>query len=139
MKIQENYYYRLDNLKDVKVIWKRYDKACIIEVGVEYPSAIVDVDRLSGIELTEKKLKLFDFNLHKDVFSIPINDSWHIIELYENADDTDNLFVGYLTNQEIEDNSSEPIFLNYINFVHQIQNLYFALTGKELVVSDAVS
>ena len=26
-----------------------------------------------------------------------------------------------------------------INYVHELQNLYFALTGKELVVFDAVS
>jgi hypothetical protein len=30
-------------------------------------------------------------------------------------------------------------YLNNVEFVHQLQNLYFALTAKELVVSDAVS
>ena len=29
--------------------------------------------------------------------------------------------------------------LKHIQYVHQLQNLYFALTGEELVVSDAVS
>jgi hypothetical protein len=30
-------------------------------------------------------------------------------------------------------------YLNNVEYVHQLQNLYFALTGEELVVSDAVS
>ena len=61
IKVQENYFYKLDNSKDVKVIWKKYDKANILEIGIEYPTAIVDLDRFSGIPITEKWLKDFGY------------------------------------------------------------------------------
>ena len=64
MKIQENYFYKLDDLKEVKVIWKKYDKANILEIGVEYPTAIVDLDRFSGIELNEEWLLKFGFEFN---------------------------------------------------------------------------
>ena len=139
MKIQENYFYRLDNLKDVKVIWKKYDKANILEIGIEYPTAIVDLDRLSGIELNEELLLKFGFIKDENGFYIKINEEWQYIELNDNSDETENLFVGYITSEQMEKNQQEPIFLNYINYVHELQNLYYSLTGKELVVSDSVS
>jgi hypothetical protein len=42
--IVENQEYILDGTKRVNVVWKKYDKANILEVGVEYPTAIVDID-----------------------------------------------------------------------------------------------
>ena len=139
MKIQENYFYKLDNLKEVKVIWKKYDKANILEIGIEYPTAIVDLDRLSGIELNEELLLKFGFIKDENGFYIKINEEWQYIELNDNSDETENLFVGYITSEQMEKNQQEPIFLNYINYVHELQNLYYSLTGKELVVSDSVS
>ena len=61
MKIQENYFYKLDNSKEVKVIWKKYDKANILEIGIEYPTAIVDLDRFTGMPLTKEWLLKFGF------------------------------------------------------------------------------
>ena len=139
MKIQENYFYKLDNLKEVKVIWKKYDKANILEIGIEYPTAIVDLDRLSGIELNEELLLKFGFIKDENGFYIKINEEWQYIELNDNSDETENLFVGYITSEQMKKNQQEPIFLNYINYVHELQNLYYSLTGKELVVSDSVS
>ena len=63
MKIQENYFYKLDNLKDVKVIWKKHDKACIIELRVDYPSAIIDIDRLTGLLISDEFLLDFGFEM----------------------------------------------------------------------------
>jgi len=139
MKIQENYFYKLDKSKEVKVIWKKYDKANILEIGIEYPTAIVDIDRLSGIELNEKLLLKFGFIKDENGFYIKINEEWQYIELNDNSDETENIFIGYITSDQMEKNAQEPIFLNYINYVHELQNLYYSLTGKELVISDAVS
>jgi hypothetical protein len=50
--------------------------------------------------------------------------------------------VGYNDDDFIHNQMSLMFKRNIIiklNYVHQLQNLYFALTGKELVVSDAVS
>ena len=138
MKIQENYFYKLDNSKEVKVIWKKYDKANILEIGIEYPTAIVDIDRLSGIKLNEELLLKFGFVKDESGFYIKINEEWQYIELNDNSDETENLFIGYITSEQMEKNVQEPIFLNYINYVHELQNLYYSLTGKELVVSTSI-
>jgi hypothetical protein len=61
--IVENQEYILDGTKRVKVIWKKYDKACILEVGIEYPTAIVDIDRLQGVPLNEEELIKLGFDI----------------------------------------------------------------------------
>jgi hypothetical protein len=120
MKILENYIYLLDENKQVKVIWKKHNMACIIEVGIEYPSAIVDVCRLSGVTLTEEILLKCGFDkllsiFKKDDFKIGL--------------DGNDFLLSEIT----------VVFENKIKFkiqyLHQLQNLYFALTGKELEVN----
>jgi fructose 1,6-bisphosphatase len=111
MKIHENYIYLLDGKKEVKVLWKKLDKVCVMEVGKDYPSAIVDVDRLSGIPITEEWLEKFGFEktqgcfLKNGIRLLPIRD------LY---------FRG-----------SFPIKAD-IHHVHQLQILYHSLTNQEL-------
>jgi hypothetical protein len=39
----------------------------------------------------------------------------------------------------IQDDRKLSFKASHVLYVHQLQNLYFALSGKELVVSDAVS
>lgn len=89
------------------------------------------------IELTEEILLKcgFSFDRKKNYFYISFNDISQFIEIYECADDSGNLFVAYLTNDDIETENSNPIFLLYINNLHQLQNLYFALTNEELEIN----
>lgn len=131
MKIQENYFYKLDNLKEVKVIWKKYDKANILEIGVEYPTAIVDLDRFSGIELNEEWLLKFgfEFNGFIKVLGDKVGKSYNIKNFGLQIVD-----CGYYYKAKIE--STE--ILNF-KYVHRLQELFFALKDEELVVSDAVS
>ena len=127
MKIQENYFYRLDNSKDVKVIWKKYDKANILEIGIEYPTAIVDLDRLSGIPITEKWLKDFGYI---------------IIETNKCVEAFKNNFRYSI--QQVEGSNQwfwcdgDTVITN-LEFIHELQDLYFALSREDLVVSTAVS
>ena len=127
MKIQENYFYRLDNSKDVKVIWKKYDKANILEIGIEYPTAIVDLDRFSGIRITEKWLKDFGYIIietNKCVEAFKENFRYSI--------------------QQVENSNQwfwcdgETVITN-LEFIHEFQDLYFALSREDLVVPTAVS
>jgi hypothetical protein len=117
MKIQENYLYLLDGQKEVKVIWKKLDKVCIMEIGKEYPSAIVDEDRLSGIPLTEERLLSFGFLKKKTSPSI------------------DRYFLNYFC---IEFDPQDKFrfqcngFYIEIHHIHQLQILFFALTNQEL-------
>jgi hypothetical protein len=127
MKIQENYFYKLDNLKDVKVIWKKYDKANILEIGIEYPTAIVDLDRFSGIPLTEKWLKDFGYI---------------IVETNKCVEAFKNNFRYSI--QQVENSNhwfwcdGETVITN-LEFIHELQDLYFALSREDLVFSNAVS
>ena len=54
------------------------------------------------------------------------------------------LSIGAILHRKInliieQDGNAFSTELGHIAFIHEIQNLYFALTGKELVVFDAVS
>ena len=127
MKIQENYFYKLDNLKEVKVIWKKYDKANILEIGIEYPTAIVDLDRFSGIPITKEWLLKFGFFIVK----------------------TNGLIESTLPNfrftlNQVKDYNgfffceNENVLMN-IDYVHEIQDLFSAFLKRDLVFSDSVS
>lgn len=127
MKIQENYFYKLDNLKEVKIIWKKYDKANILEIGVEYPTAIVDLDRFSGIPITKKWLKDF---------------CYIIVETNKCVEAFRNNFRYSI--QQVENSKhwfwcdGETVITN-LEFIHELQDLYFALSREELVFSASVS
>jgi hypothetical protein len=117
MKIQENYFYRLDNLKDVKVIWKKYDKANILEIGIDYPTAIVDLDRFSGIPITEDWL--LNLGLNNNIFY----ENVFQIERFNLIKEEDCFFYSSVK----------------IEYVHQLQNLYFALTQQELIFNNDIN
>jgi len=109
IKVQENYFYRLDNLKEVKVIWKKYDKANVLEIGIEYPTAIVDLDRLLGIPITKEWWYKIDSEIIKGGFS------------YSHSGLTNSVKI-YLDNLEVR-----------CKYVHQIQALFFSIKGRELI------
>ena len=119
MKIQENYFYKLDNLKEVKVIWKKYDKANILEIGIEYPTAIVDLDRLTGIKITEEWLLKFGFKETKEDKKL----KWFSKDRLDIVLGEDNFIV------------FDHLVLKHLKCVHQLQNLYFSLTARELTVA----
>lgn len=119
MKIQENYFYKLDNSKEVKVIWKKYNKANVLEIGIEYPTAIVDLDRLLGVPITEEWLLRFGFIKKNNTPSIEL----YIKEDFIVRFDPQDKFQFYINGKYIN-----------IDYVHQLQNLYFALTNKELTL-----
>lgn len=126
IKILDNYFYKLDNLKDIEVIWKKYNKANILEIGINYPTAIVDLERLSGIPLTKEWLLNLGFKKDSDGSFIK-ND----ISIFLDKRFKTNLFL-----QENQDNFKWFSYECKIQYVHQLQNLYFALTGDELTITE---
>ena len=100
----------LDNNKYVKILWFKLEVACIMEIGVEYPSAIVQIERLKPIKFNNE----WDLNLNK--FETQSN----IIFFGNYSEDIDGFFL-WISG-----------FKLYIKFVHEIQNLYFSLTNEEL-------
>ena len=127
MKIQENYFYKLDNLKEVKVIWKKYDKANILEIGIEYPTAIVDLDRFSGIPITKEWLLKFGFFIVKTNGLIEATLPNFRFTLNQVKDYNGFFFC-----------ENENVLMN-IDYVHEIQDLFSAFLKRDLVFSDLVS
>jgi hypothetical protein len=117
MKAQENYNYFLDDNKEVTVIWKKFDKACVLKVGTDYPTAIVDIDRLSGIPLTEEWLLKLGFVNNCLIIKGILFEVGH---------------VGFdFVNNEMTLRINQFISLK-IQHVHQLQNLFYSLTNQEL-------
>ena len=130
MKILENYYYKLDNDKDVSIVWKKHDKACVLGLNKTYPSGIVYIDRLSGVPITEEWLLRFWFE--KDVsFKIKINNlRLHLFQINASNKYNDNQNEFTVTVYQ----SKQSIEICRLKFVHQLQNLYYALTNNELIL-----
>ena len=78
----------------------------------------MSLDDVSPIPLTEQWLKDFGFELKEDLFTGPGYCIEH--EDYFFNIDKESMLFGH------------PQFNTKIEYVHQLQNLYFALTGKEL-------
>jgi len=127
MKIQENYFYKLDNLKEVKVIWKKYNKANILEIGIEYPTAIVDLDRFSGIPITKEWLLKFGFFIVKTNGLIEATLPNFRFTLNQVKDYNGFFFC-----------ENENVLMN-IDYVHELQDLFSAFLKRDLVFSNAVS
>ena len=138
LKIQENYFYKLDNLKEVKIIWKKYDKANILEIGVEYPTAIVDLDRLSGIPLTKEMLLKYGFEKdehHEHWLSLKLPLIKFIDLENTGVENKISIFGTHISlcSKYIYHNFTEQSFtLSKIEYLHELQNLYFTLTNEEL-------
>ena len=73
--------------------------------------------KIKGVKLTEEWLLKFGFN-KKDISELPFDEL-----IYEKG----NIQI----NDEME--FYNGIFTQKIKYVHQLQNLYFALTGEELL------
>lgn len=116
MKLQKGNYVLLDGIKEVEIIWQKYDKCCVIELGKEYPSTIVDTERLSGIPITVEMLLKIGY------FKCSIRE---------------NHFIGEKHNHVIW--KCNDMFLcdkNGVNIkhYHRLQNLVFELTDKWLTL-----
>ena len=93
---------------------------CYIQNELEFP--------LNPIPLTEEILLKFGFEkdeneiFHIDLFT-------HYLELMYSMD---CYYPIYIEKAQMSSENEQRIGLNNLEFVHQLQNLYFALTGEEL-------
>lgn len=77
---------------------------------------------INPIPISPEWLERFGFYRHRDSFSLSFG-------IYDAEFDTKNGYF-YLSCNEYED------LVEHIKYVHQLQNLYFALTGEELKVKE---
>lgn len=91
-------------------------------------------DNLCVLELDEESV---DFVL-KDVKPIPLTEEWLLKFGFYQEDINDSWNID--TKQDIFALDSCLEFINYehspLNYVHQLQNLFFAITGQELELKD---
>ena len=108
-----------NDIYKVKVI---FNDAVKIDIGLDAIQQLslngIKGSDVKPIELTEEWLIKFGFEIEDEYLTLQINDVIDIV------------WVGYLS-LNIEGNI---VFLSQyeLKYVHQLQNLYFALTGSEL-------
>lgn len=110
----------------------------ITRTGVEVDGLAIKFEDVSPIDLTEEWLLKFGFDLSKSnkhiyityatygIFSVVKYDKSKIVEEYKHLNHDDYIVV-------YNQCADECSFYNF-KYVHQIQNIYFALTGEELTL-----
>ena len=118
----------LDETKPVRILWFKLEVACIMEVGKDYPSTIVRLERLSGLPLNEEwSLKL---GFEKD-------ESWGMLFIkrpylvYHDKYLKTNILGVFISGSHREYQTVSKPF----NHLHQLQNLFFALKNEELAIN----
>ena len=91
----------------------------------------IPIEDLHPIPLTEEWFMKFGFEKEIDEFDIfSIHNSQYSIQHYKNGK---CIFV-YSPINELNSEDEENVIFLQIKHVHQLQNLYFALTGEELTI-----
>ena len=116
-------------------------KANELRIGnkVDYYGNIVTINYINDTDVGFSDYVPFDYPLFDDINPIPITEEWLLRVGFKNDDDgynlgLDNVLViefieDYAQLATIEGGFSTGIDIHYI---HQLQNLYYALTGEEL-------
>ena len=108
------------------------EKFAIVQVTLNDFDAI---DNKKGVyeplPLTEDWLLKHGFSVKNFDYSIPISEC-KVVWLTLIPQDEECTAYSVCVTQTDEDQENQNAFLSDINYVHQLQNLYFALTGKEL-------
>jgi len=86
-------------------------------------------------------------NTWADLQPIPLTEEWLLKFGFVEVKYDDGIYgfckqgFGYINSGQIRWSCERIIFNDdkHLLYIHQLQNFYFALTGEELVVSDAVS
>jgi len=94
--------------------------ACVVVDLEETQDTIEDYERVKGIILTEEWLLKFGFERQEN--------NWKTLDLHFATISWERLAGTALSFEK------ESIYLPHIKYVHQLQNLYFALTEEELEI-----
>lgn len=104
---------------------KRYDGKCILEIGSP-DSFNVPIDEVNPVALTEELLLRCGLSPNE----------WFCCDGYCVVEDRDaDTHYGWCMKVRNASHTREIEF-GYFKYLHQLQNLYFALTGEELTLKD---
>jgi len=98
-------------------------------IGQDFDCALlheVDFKQVAPIPLTEKWLVKFGFELEGEDYSIPN----FMFEIRKKLKSYSDVFVLFHDNNDMD----KIMEIVEISHVHQLQNIYFALTGNELQI-----
>jgi hypothetical protein len=98
-----------------------------IDIENEVEKTYIEYDEFEPIPLTEEWLLKFGFIRHHADYA---NDVIYIKNVPDNIEFEWGVYPFELGSGFVINNSQK------LNYVHQLQNLYFALTGEELVVKE---
>ena len=99
---------------------------CVVVDLEETQDTIEDYERIKGIPLTEEWLLRFDFTRHHVDYS---NGVIYIKNVPDNTEFEWGVYPNELgSGFQIKNRK-------LLKYVHQLQNLYFALTGEELILN----
>ena len=117
---------------------------------VVYNSEVVKVNNVGRVYLSHKKEYVSHKILIKNYLPIPLTEEWFVKFLFEKDNNNDYFFKGFHLEDrnidtflpvekilELKDNFGcwyVGAYLRELKHVHQLQNLYFALTSKELTI-----
>jgi hypothetical protein len=93
------------------------------------------IEKLKAIPLNKEWLVKFGFkqNPQKRLTHIYRNETGMVLCVFEKGEQWDKFFISL---NNYKDNISIPYGKDHIYFVHQLQNLYYAITGCELICGE---
>ena len=114
---------------------------------VIYNSEVVKVNSVGRVYLSHKKKYVSHKILVKDYLEIPLTEDWLVKFGFEEKDSRKNRFINR-ADFELEFQGDKVAycvwggedaphltqFFGHCKYVHQLQNLYFALTNEELTI-----
>jgi len=102
-------------------------------INSNYGDAKYLYDEIKPIPLTEEWLLKFGFFVENYDYSIPISECCTVwLKLI--PQDEECTVYSVCATQIDEDELDQNAFLSDISYVHQLQNLYYALTNQELTI-----
>jgi hypothetical protein len=114
--------------------YRRYVSATRLKGNTTYFN---EIDAFSPIPLTEEWLLKFGFTKGPESFFISHNDLTYHLESRADVGFKDG---GYFMGIRYDDWEQDPVtiqkFTYDVKYVHQLQNLYFALTSQELTIKE---
>ena len=139
-----------DDYSDEYFIVKSIDKTTeggyiISTIGGKNGTWINSLELVGPIQITKEWLLKFGFEEKNDCFmekNVPIKSGNTIFTLTHNYYDInhnyeDEIHCSLEVGEWTHNSEPESIFsIPYIKHVHQLQNLYFALTGEELTIKN---
>tara|TARA_R110000868_G_scaffold121009_1_gene321070 strand:- start:771 stop:1175 length:405 start_codon:yes stop_codon:yes gene_type:complete len=102
-----------------------------LNVKNDHKETYIGIDAFEGIKLSEKNLLNFGFQYYKHSDELEINEDLYLIYTKCN---TDKVIFIQSTGQDDDGRLQLTTIHPRCVYVHQLQNLYFALTGEELKI-----